>query len=156
MAQGPDEVALRGHPEADSRTPASPETPAERIRTEIEATRTDMSETIDAIKARLSPAHLMADATHTVKETIREGAHRVVETASAHAKGLGKTSSRTARDVLEKVRNNPVSMAFIGLAATALMVRAFGRRRCRAVRKRTSTFWMARRRPRQNKAITFD
>ena len=45
-----------------------PAADTERLRAQIEETRTEMSETIDAIQDRLRPGRLMTDAKASVKE----------------------------------------------------------------------------------------
>ena len=60
MGQEPNEV--------NGRLAPLPSATADDIRSQIDDTRADMTETIDAIQARLSPRRLVRD----VKETIKE------------------------------------------------------------------------------------
>lgn len=69
----------------------------QQLRSQIEHTRAEMSETIDAIQGRLSPGRLMTDAKETVKEA--------------------------AVDRAKRVAANPIPFAMVGMAATALAVR---------------------------------
>jgi hypothetical protein len=56
MAQGSDEVGILSAPTSDE------------IRSQIEQTRAEMSDTIDAIQSRLSPTRVLADARDSVTE----------------------------------------------------------------------------------------
>lgn len=85
-----------------------------RIRSDIERTREDMSETIDEIQERLSPATLAAQAKEAVKE-------QTVGRVKQVARGVGETASNTAEGVREGVRQNPWPAIMIG-AGTAWML----------------------------------
>ena len=85
-----------------------------RIRSDIERTREDMSETIDEIQERLSPATLAAQAKEAVKE-------QTVGRVKQAARGVGETASNTAEGVKEGVRQNPWPAIMIG-AGTAWML----------------------------------
>lgn len=91
------------------------------IRAEIEETRSQMGETIDAIQARLSPQHLGEQ----VKEQVREQFHEVTATVREATIGKAEQMVRNASDslsearygVVETIRQNPIpaAMAAIGL-----------------------------------------
>ena len=85
-----------------------------RIRSDIERTREDMSETIDEIQERLSPATLAAQAKEAVKE-------QTVGRVKQAARGVGQFSSDTAEGVAEGVRQNPWPAIMIG-CGTAWML----------------------------------
>jgi hypothetical protein len=91
-----------------------------------------MSDTIDAIQARLSPSRLMTDA----KQTIRDATvGRVTRFAS---RSNGEVDSYAAFDkgrVIAAVKAHPIPFALAGLAATALIVRAAGRSKNGAARQ---------------------
>jgi hypothetical protein len=103
MAQGSDEVR---DPQS---TPAASEERKERARqgdevaasrAQVEQTRAEMGETIDAIQEKLEPRNLKQQAT---------------------------TAARgTASELLEAVRNNPAPVAIAGVALVGLLVLARG------------------------------
>ena len=113
MAQDSDEVT----PAADT----------ERLRARIEETRTEMSETIDAIQDRLRPGRLMTDAKASVKEAtvgrVRDLAIRAGDTAA----GLAAHSSGASATVMSALRRNPVPAALIGASAGLVFVYALTR-----------------------------
>jgi len=73
-------------------------------RTEIERTRADMSETVDAIQERLSPGNL--------KEQAKD---RVKEATVGKAQGAGST-------IMETIRENPLPAALTGIGLGWLFV----------------------------------
>jgi len=95
------------------------------IRSEIDRTRDDISETIDAIQDRLSPRNVVSRAADSVREAtigkVREMAHNVQDRMPAY----GDDYSRGG--IVERIRENPVPAA---IAAASLAWIAFsGRRR---------------------------
>ena len=74
----------------------------EANRVEIERTRTDMSETVDAIQNKLSPQNIKEQAKEQAKDT---------------AKGAGST-------IMETIRENPVPAALTGIGLGWLFVSA--------------------------------
>ena len=85
-----------------------------RIRSDIERTREDMSETIDEIQERLSPSTLAAQAKDAVKE-------QTVGRVKSAARGVGQSASNAAEGVREGVRQNPWPAIMIG-CGTAWML----------------------------------
>jgi hypothetical protein len=131
MAQDPDEVTgapARGAHDAADTAPSSPAT-TDEIRSEIEQTRADMSETIDAIQDRLSPGRLVTDAKNTVTEATLGRVKDLAETASRTAGDLASKSSETGAGVVRTARRHPVPVALVGVAATWLLVHALRRSR---------------------------
>jgi len=110
------------------------EVETEEIRAEIEHTRAEMSQTIDAIQERLTPQEIggqakdaaadlakqigehvreaIRDATQQAKESVREAtigrAENVVSSANETVRGVGF-------DMLETIRRNPVPAALAGI-----------------------------------------
>jgi len=78
------------------------------LRSEIEDTREEMSETIGAIQEKLRPSHIVAEATDRVKQATIEGVRDMRDSATT-----------TARDV---VGSNAVPLAIIGIGAAWLLV----------------------------------
>ena len=120
MGQGSSEIGQAMDPaERTSATPTSAPT-SDDIRSDIEQTRGEMSGTIDAIQARLSPRRLVSDAQEQVKEA----------------------TSSTIADLLEAARQNPIPVAVASVTMTAVLLRAFtkprNRTRARAMTGTTS------------------
>jgi ElaB/YqjD/DUF883 family membrane-anchored ribosome-binding protein len=78
----------------------------EQIREEIEETRAQMSGTIDEIQERLSPRRLVNDAKETVRDATVGKVRDVMDSASTSAGGI-----------VERIKDNPVPVALIGLGA---------------------------------------
>ena len=97
----------------------------EEIRAEIEQTRAEMSQTIDAIQDRLRPERLMDEAKEQVTERVQEGVEQAKEAVRDATIGrvedmvrnVGDTASDTRYTIVETVRANPLpaALAAIGL-----------------------------------------
>jgi Protein of unknown function (DUF3618) len=87
------------------------------IREEIERTRDDMSETIDAIQDRLTPANLVAQAGETVRNAATEKVKQMANSAGHAADQLLDSS------LMETVRLNPIPAAMIGIGAAWLLMK---------------------------------
>lgn len=85
---------------------ATPETA--EIRANIEQTRADMSETIEAIQGRLSPHNLKEQVKSSVREATIGKAEDMVRSAS-----YGVSEVRST--MMETIRHNPVPAAMVGL-----------------------------------------
>jgi hypothetical protein len=103
MAQGSGEV--------DAVTGSAP-TPGE-IRSRLEQTRAEMSDTIDAIQTRLSPARAIADARHSMAEA-----------TVGRLKSFGDRTRESCVVMLDKVRDNPLPAVLVATAAAGLLVYA--------------------------------
>jgi ElaB/YqjD/DUF883 family membrane-anchored ribosome-binding protein len=79
------------------------------IRAQIEQTRSEMSDTINAIQDKLSPDNLKDQAKEMVREATIGRAEEMVNNAGDTAKGL-KAS------VMETIRQNPVPAAIAGIS----------------------------------------
>jgi hypothetical protein len=104
-----------------------PSLTAGEIRAQIERTRAEMSQTIDAIQERLSPARLMSEAKQSVKDATVGRVKRIAATISADA-----NRSFDGKRVVHAVRTNPLPFAIAGVAAAAVMARAMIRSRRRS------------------------
>ena len=89
---------------------AAPDSRTREIRAEIEQTREDLSETVNAIQDRLQPAALASNAVDGVKDAARERLRDIAET-----------------DTVQYVRANPMPTAMIGVGLAGLAWLAFGR-----------------------------
>lgn len=73
------------------------------IRHDIRRTQHDISRTLDAIQERLSPHHLMQQTKNSVKNSVR------------------RAGVTTSRKFIDKVRDNPVPAAMVGVGLWLLM-----------------------------------
>ena len=80
------------------------------IRAEIEQTREDLSETVNAIQDRLQPSTLASNAVDSVKDVARERFRDIADT-----------------ETVQYVRANPMPTAMIGIGLAGLAWLAFGR-----------------------------
>ena len=121
MAQSPGEVEEGPVRTGDTSTAATAAAPTtEDIRVQIEQTRAEMSDTIDAIQTRLSPARAIADA----KDSVRDATVGRLTRLAQRTPGSG-------RSLLETARDNP--LAVIGsVAVTAGLTAYLHGRRVRA------------------------
>jgi hypothetical protein len=91
------------------------------IRSQIEQTRGEMSDTIDAIQSRLSPKRVLADAKDSVTQATVERVKRL--------------SSASPGAVLQRMQDKRVAFALLATAA-ALLVRPLTNRRRRRRRQK--------------------
>lgn len=107
---------------------APPEERTREIRAEIEHTRGELSETVNAIQERLSPGNIAANAAETVKTAARDKARDIAESES-----------------VQYVRANPIPTAMVTIGIAGLAWLAFGgreaSRRGRSQIRRTSRDW---------------
>lgn len=89
----------------------------QEIREEIAQTRVEMSETIDAIQERLTPSHLVAQASETVRNATSEKVKQMANTAE-HAADRVMDSS-----VARTLKSNPIPAAMIGVGAAWLIAK---------------------------------
>lgn len=109
----------------------------EQLRSDIEGTRAEMSQTINEIQERLSPEHLMGQ----VKETVREATIGKVERVMEQVGGTIAEVTEPAREAMSRAGTaiketgmsvgnsmwrNPIPVALIGLGLGWLMVRRYG------------------------------
>src|SRR5688572_23544431 len=128
MAQDPSEMIQPGQTaEASAATTSSPTTT--EIRLQIQDTRAEMSETINAIHERLSPSRLMAHAKETVGEATVGRVKSLTDRITGHTSGPGAESSPGIPGVPHSVKNKWVPAALIGLGATGILLRALKRPR---------------------------
>jgi ElaB/YqjD/DUF883 family membrane-anchored ribosome-binding protein len=110
-----------------------------QIRAEIEETRGEMTETVNAIQERLRPANIASNAADSVKEAAVNAAGTVREAAVSAAGNISAVASDKARDVADSeparyVRANPAQSAMLAVGIGGLMWMLFGTRR--AARRR--------------------
>jgi hypothetical protein len=93
------------------------------IRQEIEQTREEMSETIDAIQEKLTPRNIVASATDKVKAATTEKVRAMTGSAAETAEDAMEYTRDAAGGVMETVRDNPIPAALIGLGAAWLLMK---------------------------------
>jgi len=89
------------------------------IRANIEQTRAEMSETIDAISERLNPTHLKEQAKEQVREQFEEAKEMVREATIGRVENMVQQASDTVSDarytMMDTIRENPIPAALVGL-----------------------------------------
>lgn len=109
-----------------------------QIRQQIEETRKEMSETIDAIQERLSFQNISEQVSEQVNNVIETAKDTVygatigkvenfMKNAGRELKTAGREISKT--EVYKTVKTNPVPFALIGLGAGLLLIDNFGRKK---------------------------
>jgi uncharacterized protein DUF3618 len=93
------------------------------IRDEIEDTRVEMAETIDAIQEKLKPRNIVANATDRVKNAASERVREMADTASQTAQQAMDYTRDAASGMTERLRENPLPLALIGIGAAWLLAR---------------------------------
>lgn len=107
-----------------SSTEPAPSPSTTEIRTRIEHTRAELSETIDAIQARLSPSRVLSEAKQSVADATVGRVRRLVATSES-----GAGDSLNYQSVVGVVTANPVPFLFVGAAVTALVAGSLMRAR---------------------------
>jgi uncharacterized protein DUF3618 len=109
------------------------------IREEIEQTRGEMSETVNAIQDRLRPGNIAANAADSVKNTVRSVASEKAQVVTDRARDMADS------EPVQYVRANPIPTAMIGIGIAGLTWLALGGRDARPSSRyrsgRTSRDW---------------
>ena len=100
------------------------------IRSEIEQTREDMSETIDAIQNRLRPSSIVSNAKDTVREATVGKVKQMATSARRRLAGDAGDFSSGEYGVMDRIRENPIPVA---IAAASIAWIAFSGRSRRRV-----------------------
>jgi hypothetical protein len=116
MGEGAAEVTDRTNWPDDERDDLDPDT-AEKVM-ELEQTREEMHETVEAIGDRLSPAAITQSAKETVREATVGKVEDMAQSASRVLDDAGMSAVEARTGVVETIRQNPIpaAMAGIGLA----------------------------------------
>jgi hypothetical protein len=128
MAQEPNPVNGKSIPDFRSPGAKAPSATTTEIRLQIEQTRAEMSQTVDAIQARLSPRRLVNDAAQSVKDATVGHVKRLVAKTNGML-GNGNGPAFDATRMIDAVRTNPIPFAIAGVAAAAFVARAAMRTR---------------------------
>jgi hypothetical protein len=105
----------------------------ERIKADIEDTRTDLGQTLNEIQERLSPEHVMGQVKETVREAtigkvekvmerVNDTISNVTEPAMEVMGRAGEKLKETGSAVTSTVRRNPIPLALIGLGLGMFIV----------------------------------
>lgn len=102
----------------------------EQIKAQIEATRNQMGETIDAIQERLSFANISEQVTETVNNAIESAKDSAYDATIGKAVNFMKNVGNgvTHAGTLKVIKNNPLPLALIGVGAGLLVYQSFGSR----------------------------
>ena len=107
-------------------TPSSTDAPAEErtreIRAQIEQTRGELSETVNAIQERLRPGNIASSAAESVKTTVRNVASEKVQFVADTARDMADS------EPVQYVRANLMPTAMIGIGLAGLTWLALGSR----------------------------
>ncbi len=101
----------------------------EHIKAQIEETRNQMGETIDAIQERLSFANISEQVSETVSNAIETAKDTAYEATIGQAVNFMKDIGNgvTSSDTFKTVKKNPVPFALIGIGAGLLAYQSFGK-----------------------------
>ena len=94
------------------------------IRAGIEQTRSDMSETIEAIQERLAPQHIKEQVKEQVREQFEEAKSTVrdatIGKAEEMVRNAGDTINEARYGLMETIRQNPLPAALVGIGLSWL------------------------------------
>jgi ElaB/YqjD/DUF883 family membrane-anchored ribosome-binding protein len=107
---------------ADPLLTVDDEARARELREEIADTRTDISETIEAIQERLQPGNLVAQARESVRNAAGEKVQQMANTAGDAADRVLGSS------FMETIKANPIPAAIIGIGAAWMYFNRVGSR----------------------------
>lgn len=102
------------------------------IRADIEQTRANMSETIDALQERLSPTNLKEQAKEQVREQFQEAKEQVREATIGRVENMVHNASDTVSEarytMMDTIRENPIPAALVGIGLGWLFMNRSSRR----------------------------
>ena len=126
--RGVGDEMTRGVGEETSRNYAGARTGAEttdrrtrKIRAEIEQTREDMSETIDAIQEKLRPGNIVNEAKERVKSATTERVRQMADSASETAQNAYEQTKQMAGELADGARGTAIPAAMIGVGLAWLL-----------------------------------
>src|SRR5687768_3986108 len=94
------------------------------IKSEIERTRVEMSETLGEIQERLRPDHLIQQAKDTVADAASGKVRNIMHSAGETATMVADQTRYASRSVADYVRMHPVQMALIAGGITWWLLRS--------------------------------
>jgi ElaB/YqjD/DUF883 family membrane-anchored ribosome-binding protein len=120
MGEEPGSMTPRIRSDAELSSPADD---PQQIRADMAQTRAEMSETIDAIQAKLSPQHLMQEAKDTVRDATVGKVKDMMSSATDKATDLAEDVQDGALEAVDYVKQNPIPAALIGAGIAWLLMR---------------------------------
>jgi len=96
------------------------------IRHDIEQTREELSETVEAIQEKLRPRNIVAGATQRVKTATTERVREMVDNAGEAAQDAASYARERLEGTYDSVRTNPIPAAMIGIGAAWLLMQRSG------------------------------
>lgn len=111
--------AVRSGANAPSMDPAT-DARTRRLQAEIEQTRGELSETVDAIQDRLRPGAVAANAAESLKNSVRHAASDQARMIAGTARDMAES------EPVQYVRANPIPAAMVGIGLAGLAWLAFG------------------------------
>ena len=127
MAQGSDEVG-EGPVQTVTGDGIPPAPTSDEIRSQIEETRAEMSDTIEAIQSRLNP-----------KRVLTAAGASVAEAAAGQVKHLTQRTYGSGGRVLQRLQDNPLPVVLVATAAGLLLLALTNRKRRRHHRRMPTT-----------------
>jgi len=124
MAHEPNQVTGAGAARAAGPdAPPYPEgTSAEQIRRDIERTRAEMDQTVDALQERLRPRHLLDDLVSMFSKSSGESSSgQSGSSGGAGGQQAMDTAKQIGSKVLDKLKQHPIPAALIGAGITWLL-----------------------------------
>ncbi len=94
---------------------ASSDVEVEALVDDIEQTRSDMTETVDAIGQRLDPANVVASAKETVRDATVGKVEQMASSAGTMVEDAGATVQETGSSLVDTIRRNPLPAAMAAL-----------------------------------------
>ena len=91
------------------------------IRRELEHTRGEMSETIEAIEEKLRPGNIVSSATERVKNAATERVRNMKQSAEQTYDRMRSGVAQSGGGLMDDLRRNPIPAALIGVGAAWLL-----------------------------------
>jgi ElaB/YqjD/DUF883 family membrane-anchored ribosome-binding protein len=105
--------------------PTADDPEVEALVIDIEATRAEMSQTVDELGERLDPANAASRAGEAVREAtigkIESKVSDMTSTASDLASNAGQTAQEAGSGIVETIRRNPIPAAMAGIGIVMLV-----------------------------------
>jgi len=109
---------------------SDPDTEVEEIRESIDQTRAEMSETLDELQERLSPAYLKEQVKEQVVEQYRQAKETVREATIGKVEDMVERVSDTVYDtrrgIMDTITSNPIPAGLVGIGLAWLWINRSG------------------------------
>jgi ElaB/YqjD/DUF883 family membrane-anchored ribosome-binding protein len=94
----------------------------EALRAEIQRTRAELGETVEALAAKADVKARLKDSAEQTRERVREQAAQSVARLRGQAGQAAETARGTAHDTQRSIRRNPVPWAAVAAGALAAVI----------------------------------